>query len=285
MTDRELTDALKGLGMDAASFRALPLLPLVQVAWADGSVQDAERALILQLAAERYQLDEEGQRMLRNWLHHPPSHGYVKRGHQVLLALCRYGASGDPRYGREGLADVIGFAKQVARAAGGFFGLGAVAAEEAEAIDAIAEALDIHHERPWIEPDDTTIIPADADTESEGPSPEVVFHPPAEPITSRGWLVLYDDLRGEQSCPVGPSGVTIGRNRENAVQITYDAQVSRQHCRLFERDGLFYVEDLGSTRGTWVNGERVLERRLLGGETLHLGHARFFFQLSPQDPS
>lgn len=284
MTDRELAEALKALGMDAASFRALPLLPLVQVAWADGTVQDAERDLILRLAADRFRLDEEGQRMLRNWLHHPPSHTYVRRGQQVLLALCRYGGGGEA-LGRESLADVIDFAKQVARAAGGFFGLGAIAAEEAEAIDAIARALDIPHERPWIEPDDTTIIPADADTESDGPSPEVHFHPPPEPVVSRGTLVLYDDLRGEQSCPVGPGqGVTIGRNRENVVQITYDAQVSRQHCRLYERDGRFYVQDLGSTRGTWVNGERVLERRLLGGETLHLGHARFFFQLSPDDP-
>ncbi|MEZ4241644.1 MAG: FHA domain-containing protein [Myxococcota bacterium] len=205
--------------------------------------------------------------MLRNWLHHPPSPVYVRRGQQVLLALCRHGASSDAFGGREGLTDVIDLAKDVAQAAGGFFGMGAVAATEAEAIDAIAAALDIHHDRPWSEPDDTTIIPADADTEGDGPSPQVLF-PDADPAqSSRGTLVQYDDLRGEQSCPVGPKGVTIGRNRDNDVQITYDAQVSRQHCRLYQREDRFYVQDLGSTRGTWVNGERVLERRLLGGET------------------
>jgi hypothetical protein len=289
MTERELAEALKGLGMDAASFRALPLLPLVQVAWADGRVQEAERELILRLAIERFQLDEEGQRTLRNWLHHPPSQGYVKRGQRVLLALCRHDAGAGALNGGEGLSDVIEFAKQVARAAGGFFGIGAVAATEAAAIDAIAQALDINHERPWIEPDDATIIPADADSENAGPSPEVVFHPVGESHPSgspqdavrAGSLVLFDELRGEQACPVGPAGVTIGRSADSAVQVTYDAQVSRHHCRLFERDGSYYVEDLGSARGTWVNGERVLERRLLGGETIHLGHARFFFQLSP----
>ena len=101
---------------------------------------------------------------------------------------------------------------------------------------------------------------------------------------SRGTLVLFDELRGEQICPVTTSGAIVGRARECAVQISYDGQVSRRHCRVVEKNGRFYVEDLGSTCGTWVNGERVVERRLLGGETLHVGSASFFFQLSPASP-
>jgi hypothetical protein len=267
--------------MDASSWRAVPLLPLVQVAWADGSVQDAERDVILKVAQDRYHLDEEGLRMLRNWLHHPPSLSYVRRGQQVLVALCDRDGFGD----RDQLADVVGFAKDVARAAGGFFGYASIAPEEAAAIDEIAAALDITHERGWVTGDDTTVIPADADADREGPPLEIVFHTGEQPLVrSRATLVQYDELRGEQSCPVDAEGVFIGRGRENTVQINYDAQVSRRHCRLFERNGRFYVEDLGSTAGTWVNGERVLERRLLGGETLHVGAVPFFFQLSPEDP-
>lgn len=281
MTDAELADALKALGMDIASWRSLPLLPLVQVAWADGAVQEAEQELILSLANQRYHLEEEGMRMLRNWLHHPPSSAYVTRGREVLLALCEREVAGS----REHLADVIVFAKDVARAAGGFFGFGAIAPEEASAIDAIALALRIEHERPWVAPDDPTCIPSDADAHVEGPPPEIVFHlSDLEGVVSRGTLVRYDELEGEQSCAITGVGVTVGRARENTIQVNYDAQVSRKHCELVEQRGRFYLRDLRSTGGTWVNGERIIERRLLGGEKIHIGASTFFFQLSPEDP-
>jgi hypothetical protein len=279
MTDAELAEALKALGMDSASYRALPLLPLVQVAWADGRVQEAERELILSLAGHRYLLEEEGTRMLRNWLHHPPSSQYVARGREALLGLCDRQGFG----GREHLADVISFAKDVARAAGGFFGLASISSEEASAIDVIANALHIEHDRPWVAPEDPTFIPSDADLHAEGPPPEIVFHSEQPVALSRGTLVKYDELKGEQSCPVTSEGVTVGRARENHIQISYDAQVSRKHCEIIERGGRFYVRDLHSTGGTWVNGERVLERRLLGGEKISVGSSTFFFQLSPDD--
>jgi hypothetical protein len=281
MTDEELADALKALGMDPASWRSLPLLPLVQVAWADGEVQEAERDLILDLAEDRFHLEDEGRRVLRNWLHHRPSQAYVHRGQEVLLTLCQRAEGFD---GEQGLADVIEFAKDVARAAGGYFGFGAISSAEADAIDEIAAALQIPHARPWTAPEDPTLIPPDADTtETDGPPLEIVFDVGAEG-QSRGTIVHYDELRGEQSCAVTAEGVTIGRARECTIRINYDAQVSRRHCRVFERERRFYVEDSGSTRGTWVNGERVMERRLLGGETLHIGNCSFFFQLSPEDP-
>lgn len=280
MTDEELAQALIALGMDEASYRALPLLPLIQVAWADGELQEAERELILRLSEERYALSDEGRRVLRNWLHHAPTRDYVRRGQRVLMALCD--RQGGRNVSRDTLADTVTFSLDVAKAAGGFFGFGAVASQEAEAIEEIAQALEIPHDRPWVTPDDTTVIPADADQESDGPPPEVVFHQePTQKVQSRGTLVQYDELKGEQACPVTTDGVVIGRARESTVQINYDGQVSRRHCRIFERDGRFYVEDLESTRGTWVNGERIVERRLFGGETLLVGSASFFFQLSP----
>jgi hypothetical protein len=282
MTEGELGDALKALGMDEASWRALPLLPLVQVAWADGAVQEAERELILRLSEERWAIGDEGRRLLRNWLHHPPSVEYSRRGQLALIALCD--RSGSP-IRREGLADVLALALEVARAAGGFFGFGAINAEEAIAIEEIAQALQIRHDRPWVMPDEPTLVPADADDEADGPPPEIVFHADREAKRSRATLVQFDDLRGEQTCFVAAEGVTVGRSRESTVQINYDGQVSRRHCRIYERSGQFYVEDLGSTRGTWVNGERILERRLLGGETIHVGSGTFFFQLSPPDPT
>jgi hypothetical protein len=276
VTETELSEALRSLGMDRESGRALALLPLVQVAWADGAVQEAEQRLILELAQDRFSLDDEGRRMLRNWLTHRPTPAYSRRGQQVLVELCRFeGAEGDQQ-----LRAVVDFAKDVAKAAGGYFGFGAVGVTEAEAIEAVAAALHISHERVWVTPDDTTLMHADADAQNDGPTPEIVFPEPSS-RASRATLVHDDGLSGEQSIPIDAAGVTIGRGRDSTIQINYDAQVSRKHARVFERDGRFYVEDLGSVAGTWVNGERVVERRLLGGERVHVGAGAFFFQLSP----
>jgi FHA domain len=281
MTDDELGEALKTLGMDADSYRALPLLPLVQVAWADGSVQEAEQELILRLAHERYGLEDEGLRVLRNWLRHPPELGYVRRGRRILLALCR--RSDTQPLVRPPLAvQVTSPLLDVARAAGGFYGQGSISSREANAIDEIASALDIQTARPWVTEDEPTMIPADADEHQDGPPPEIVF-PAATEVRSRGSLVHFDEILGEQLARIDERGVVIGRSRENTIQVSFDGQVSRRHCRVFRRDDRFYVEDLGSTTGTWVNGERVIERRLLGGEKLHVGSATFFFQLSPED--
>lgn len=50
--------------------------------------------------------------------------------------------------------------------------------------------------------------------------------------------------------------------------------VSRRHCRVFEEDGDYYVEDLGSANGTFLNGERLtpyLPHLLREGDRLQLG--------------
>lgn len=50
--------------------------------------------------------------------------------------------------------------------------------------------------------------------------------------------------------------MTIGRAAGCAVSID-DPLVSQLHARLFRRDGQYFIEDLGSTNGTFVNRKRV----------------------------
>jgi hypothetical protein len=53
VNDHELVRGLEDLGLDGASFGAVALLPLVEVAWADRTVQSKERAFILEVGAHR----------------------------------------------------------------------------------------------------------------------------------------------------------------------------------------------------------------------------------------
>jgi diguanylate cyclase (GGDEF)-like protein len=65
--------------------------------------------------------------------------------------------------------------------------------------------------------------------------------------------------------------IVVGRTREAHVQVTENG-VSRRHCLLVQNeDGSYRVEDLGSTNGTMVNGERVAVSPLDAGDRLQLG--------------
>ena len=55
---------------------------------------------------------------------------------------------------------------------------------------------------------------------------------------------------------LGPE-VTVGRAAGCHIALPDDTFVSQLHARVFERSGQIYVEDLGSTNGTYINGHRV----------------------------
>jgi EmrB/QacA subfamily drug resistance transporter len=66
---------------------------------------------------------------------------------------------------------------------------------------------------------------------------------------------------------------TIGREPECDLQVV-DSEVSRRHAKLTLRDGVAFIDDLHSANGTYVNGERVLERRRLDtGDRIQIGEA------------
>ena len=73
-----------------------------------------------------------------------------------------------------------------------------------------------------------------------------------------------------------PSPATIGRAPGNTLSVPVET-VSLSHLRLVYRNGGWWVEDLGSTNGTFVNGARVAAlTRLAAGDVLGCGpHVRF----------
>lgn len=51
--------------------------------------------------------------------------------------------------------------------------------------------------------------------------------------------------------------LTIGRAEQCQVRVEGDTYVSSMHARIFQRDGSYMVEDLGSTNGTYLNRRRI----------------------------
>jgi hypothetical protein len=106
----------------------------------------------------------------------------------------------------------------------------------------------------------------------------------AVPRTGRGTgkaqlVVLQGEnpARGERFVLSSPV-VTIGRNPANELQIQ-DNYASGEHARLTAQDGIFYVEDLGSSNGTFVNGQRIHEPLVLRhGDRIEVGDTVFRFE-------
>jgi transcriptional regulator with GAF, ATPase, and Fis domain len=68
--------------------------------------------------------------------------------------------------------------------------------------------------------------------------------------------------------------ITIGRDPDNDVPLD-DNKLSRRHCRIVRGAEGFFVEDLESSNGTYVNGERADRHALSLGDTIRIGFTEF----------
>lgn len=76
--------------------------------------------------------------------------------------------------------------------------------------------------------------------------------------------------------PVGEF-LNVGRAPDNNVVIA-DSKVSRYHARIYNKDGQYWVEDLNSKNGVFLNGKQIRGPVVLvDGDKLMVGHAAFVF--------
>src|SRR4051812_45289570 len=73
--------------------------------------------------------------------------------------------------------------------------------------------------------------------------------------------------------------MTVGKAPENDVAVEADPTVSHLHAVLERFSAGWCVSDLGSSNGTWVNGERIWSsRRLRPGDEIRVGQTRLLFR-------
>jgi FHA domain-containing protein len=84
---------------------------------------------------------------------------------------------------------------------------------------------------------------------------------------------------GTHVIPLESTPLTIGRGLNNDI-ILEDTRVSRHHAQLQYRARRFWIADLGSTNGTYVNDEQVAERSLRDGDVISLGGLELTFKES-----
>lgn len=93
---------------------------------------------------------------------------------------------------------------------------------------------------------------------------------------SKPALILIDERILLKSLPIEKQKCIIGRANECDFLID-GKEVSRQHARVYYKDGKYVIEDLKSTNGTFVNGRRIDVAELHHGDEINIGNFTIVF--------
>jgi hypothetical protein len=95
-------------------------------------------------------------------------------------------------------------------------------------------------------------------------------------LLSEGLTGRTYELKGDKT--------TVGRVSDNAFEIP-EASVSSHHCELTLRGNDLFVKDLGSTNGTFINGDKIEEGILKPGQILRVGMIEMRLETGDPSPS
>lgn len=137
--DQDVLQELLDLGFTPQNLLALWLVPLAQVAWADGHVEREERQAVLGALEQRgYAADSPVWQMFEPWLEHEPSEEVLKAWRDYARALVE--TAGERRL-IVLRSELCCRAREVAEAAGGVFGFGKISRDEESVLATLNEAL------------------------------------------------------------------------------------------------------------------------------------------------
>ena len=137
VTDPELIHELAEMGFTPETVKLLPLIPVIEMAWAEGGVTAAERKMVIEVARARGIEDgSPADHQLAQWLDRQPEQSVYERARRLIGALF---ASG----GRFEITpdDVLKYCEAIAEASGGIFGIGRVSSEERATLARISDEI------------------------------------------------------------------------------------------------------------------------------------------------
>ena len=122
ITDDSVLEQLAALGISSDTLAALSLVPLVAVAWADGSIDDKEREVAFSRAAEQgLGKQDVAYQMFEHWLADRPPPGLLAAWKILHRRIVTHAERRSPARAQAGTP---GCTRAVAGAAGGFLGIG-----------------------------------------------------------------------------------------------------------------------------------------------------------------
>ena len=102
----------------------------------------------------------------------------------------------------------------------------------------------------------------------------------AGPVSGRLVVVKSPDLDEGEDFELDSAQVTIGRGGQNDIAIRSDEYASARHARFEPRQDGVWVQDLGSTNGTYLNGMRLEHpRRLTQGDVIRVGETDLRYEI------
>jgi tellurite resistance protein len=139
IASEELLNRLVELKLSASSLAALALLPVVEVAWADGRIDDKEKKAALD-ASQQAKLSGPALEIVEAWMNERPAKEVFNTWSKYLAEIMLQMSAAERVLMR---SEISGRARQVAEASGGFLGMGNKVSQEEEAVlQQIAKAFE-----------------------------------------------------------------------------------------------------------------------------------------------
>ena len=113
---------------------------------------------------------------------------------------------------------------------------------------------------------------SDEDTHDPGLDTEETQTPQLSDDSRSPYLRIFGPDDGCQQVDLSWSQMIIGRGSTAQINLNENT-VSRNHAYLFLQDGVYYLEDMGSKSGTYINGHKLEEpHKLKHGDSIQISH-------------
>jgi hypothetical protein len=137
ITDPEVSRELAELGFTPETVKLLPLIPVLEMAWAEGEVTAAERKMVVDVARGRgIEAGSAADGQLADWLDRRPEDSVFRRAGRLINALFASGGRFDLTQD-----DIIKYCEAIADASGGLFGIRRVSSEERATLGRITNEI------------------------------------------------------------------------------------------------------------------------------------------------